>query len=284
MIHGFRAVDELVYHYTSSDIALNHVLSAGTIRLGAYEQTNDPQETRSWVFALATSGPQDLGSYAFEETSQTFSALLKQTTKLACFSTDSGPLTGDHVSDILNRGFAKPRMWAQYGLSHTGVCIVLNKAKLLNAVAEQFPERLTISGPISYKNSPSLGLSSEYVLDMHQWETLGSSAYAKKFIGLYHKPLFFQKLRDWRDECEWRIVLWLDTPEPAYLNIESALVGVIHGANIDIDTSIKIAESTDDAKVTHMGLTWKNNSPWYQYEAMRWSASDRRSPWSKHAR
>jgi hypothetical protein len=110
MIHGFRDAEELIYHYTSASTAAEHILRAGTLRLGTYEGTNDPKEAKAWQFSLGTNEDRDLGKYKYQETGQRFSALLKSNAKLACFATDSDPLTGDHMQDILSRGFCKPRM------------------------------------------------------------------------------------------------------------------------------------------------------------------------------
>lgn len=286
MIHGFRDPDALVYHYTAAETAVSHILADGTLRFGPYEATNDPRETKSWQFNLATTGSEDLGKYPFVEISQQFSALLKRNAKVLCCSTDLPPLTGDHVRDILNRGFAKPRMWAQYGRNHTGVCLVFKKSRLLEKMREQFPSMSLMAGPVSYRNRlVTRDLTwHEFMIDMHRWELCGPSDYAREHITKHYQALFFEKLNDWRDENEWRAILWSQSPDPVYVRFGDALVGVMHGAGIDTEVSVKIAEMTDDANVEHMGLTWKNSSPWYHYEAMRWSAADRKSPWSKHAR
>jgi Protein of unknown function (DUF2971) len=267
MLHGFVDPEELVYHYASVEAALEHILATGKLRLSSYETTNDPAETKSCTFGLVTTGPEDLGSHPHIETSSRFSSLLKKNARLVCFSTDVAPLTGDDNADILNRGFAKPRMWAQYGRNHTGVCLVFNKARLLESLRLCVQSPPLMYGLVRYRNRVPLGLSSEFVIDIHRWESLGPETYARQHIAQHYKPLFLEKLLDWRDENEWRAILWSDDDEPIFCDIADALVGVIHGARIDVDKSIKIAESTDDTRVKHMGLTWKNSAPWYNFEA-----------------
>jgi hypothetical protein len=284
MLHGFLNPEELVYHYAAADTALNHILPSSQLRLSPYETTNDPAETKSWVFGLATSGPEDLGSYPFIDTSRRFSDLLKRNARLVCFSTDTAPLTGDDNADILKRGFAKPRMWAQYGRNHSGVCLVFNKARLTEKLRSCAPSSPLMTGLVKYRDRVPLGLSAEFVLDVHRWELLGPEEYARQHIVRHYRALFLEKLLDWRNESEWRAILWSEGTEPLYCPYGDALVGVIHGAHIDLQTSVKIAESTDDSLVAHMGLTWKNSAPWYNFEAMRWSAAERASPWAKHAR
>ena len=283
MIYGVRDGDEYLYHYTSAETARGFILKNGTLKLGTYTTTNDPKEARDWQFSLWTAGSRDLGSYAFAETSKRFSDLLKRKAKLACFSTDTNPLTGDPIKDILNRGFAKPRMWAQYGVNHTGVCLVFRKSALLSAVRSGLKTTMLFAGPVAYRNRLILGKlgPGDFTIDIDLYESLGPTAYARSHLQVHHHTLFFEKLQDWRDEAEWRIVAFTDADESEYAPFGDSLVGVMHGASIAEDISWAIAEMTDDAHVKHMGLTWKNSSPWYHFEAMRWSSTDRKSPWAR---
>lgn len=45
-----------VYHYTTRDVALQHVLSMRKVRLGPLTKTNDPRETKSWKFGVTDTG------------------------------------------------------------------------------------------------------------------------------------------------------------------------------------------------------------------------------------
>ena len=103
-----HSASRYVYHYTSVETARDHILKTGTLRLGQLAATNDPRESKNWEFSLWTSGKHDLGQYKFQECSDWFSSALKSNVRLACFSLDRGPLTGDHTEDILQRGFANP--------------------------------------------------------------------------------------------------------------------------------------------------------------------------------
>ena len=283
MIIGFRDANELVYHYTSASAAQEHILRNGTLRLGAYDQTNDPKESRTWQFNLGTNESRDLTKYKFQETSEQFSALLKANAKLACFTTDTAPLTGNHMEDILNRGFCKPRMWAQYADKHRGVCLAFRKSALLAAVNAQAAGATVLPGKVVYRNQPLVRplTAHEFMIDVDLYEALGPVAYARVHLQRHHLPLFFEKLQDWRDESEWRVVVLGTAPGPFDVKYGEALVGVIHGADLDERLSWSIAEVTEGTSVSHMGLLWQNSNPWYNYEAMRWTASDRRSSWAK---
>lgn len=284
MIRGVSSADELVYHYTKAETARDHILRNKTLKLGTYARTNDPKETKAWQFSLGTNESRDLGAYKFRETSERFSAALKEHAKVVCFSTDKAPLIGDHARDILHRGYAKPRMWAQYAENHAGVCLVFRKEALIAAVRQHAMHELLFAGHVDYRNVPLLTSLTPhaFMIDVDLYETLGPTAYAKSHLQTHYRELFFEKLLDWRDENEWRIVLLGDAAGDEYFQYNSALVGVMHGAEIEEKVSREITEMTDDREVEHMGLIWKNSTPWYNYEAIRWSASDRASPWGKH--
>jgi hypothetical protein len=261
-----------VYHYTKASTALDHILKNGTLKFGTYTRTNDPKETKSWEFDLLTLENRDLKKYELSEISPRFSNELKAKAKVACFSTDSTPLSGNHIKDIYLRGFAKARMWAQYADNHTGVCLVFDRAKLLQATKQHFGQHALHHGNVSYRDAPLVrGLDHhEFMINLDLYESLGPQEYARLHFQRHHRALFFEKLADWRDEAEWRILLLTDTHENRYLPYGDSLVGVMHGDATDPDTSELIMSITKSSKIEHMGIEWKNSSPWYDYGSFRW--------------
>jgi len=277
MIYGLRDHERYVYHYTNLATARDYILKNRTLRLGTFARTNDPRESKNWTFNLSSRTGIDLGRYDFEKTSKWLSSALKSKTRLLCFSVDRPPLTGDHTKDIFSRGLAKPRMWAQYGDNHAGVCLVLDRAKLLEAVKATYKDIIHICGPVEYKDQSfmrSLG-PHEFAIDVDQLEVLGPSGYVGAHLRAHYKSLFFSKLLDWRDESEWRIVVFANTDEDLFLQIEESLVGVIHGASALREGSESLFKLTDSWNVEHMGLKWNNSAPWYDLGSASWSASDR---------
>lgn len=283
LIFGLRDHDRYVYHYTRVSTARQFILKDGTLRLGSFSRTNDPKESKDWDFNLATYENRDLGAYSITQMSKWLSTELKSTTKLACFSLDRPPLTGDHSRDILNRGLAKPRMWAQYSESHTGVCLVFEKAQLLEAVRSKFPRMLCFYGPVEYRDQYIVRSMAphEFLINLDLMERLGQKDYVAAHLQRYHRALFFEKLMDWRDELEWRIITRADTDSDLYVPIKGALVGIVHGASIERKESDALFKLTDSWNVQHIGLTWANSSPWYDIGSLRWplSNSTRLSRW-----
>lgn len=276
MINSLRDHERYVYHYTTLPTARDYILKNRTLRLGSFANTNDPRESKDWSFNLLSRKGINWDRYDLGETSRWLSTALKSKTRLLCFSVDRPPLTGDHTRDILNRGLAKPRMWAQYGGSHTGVCLVLDKEKLLNSVKATYHNNIHIIGHVQYENQSFMRSLDphEFMIDADQLEALGKSAYVVEHLKTHFKSLFFSKLLDWRDELEWRIVVFANTDEDMYVPIQDCLTGVIHGASTSRKDSESLFELTDSWNVEHMGLKWINSSPWYDLGGT-WSASDR---------
>ncbi len=272
MIEHFSSSDLYVYHYTKASTALNHIFKDGTLKIGSYAGTNDPKETKAWEFDPITFDERDIAKYKHNDLSCWLSRVLKSQTKLACFSTDTGPMIGDHMADLFRRGYAKARMWAQYAEKHTGVCLVLDRAKLLRSVKKHFGHYPLLHGNVLYRNRDLVRNIEphEFMINIDMYESLGPRAYVRSHIQLHHKALFFEKLSDWRDEAEWRVILLTDTHEDLYLPIKEALVGVMHGDATDPDISEAMMSATQSWNIEHMGLGWKNSTPWYDYGSFSW--------------
>jgi hypothetical protein len=273
MIENISSIDRYVYHYTKAETARDYILKSGTLRLDSYAATNDPKETKQWEFGLGTSREISLNGYKHLELSAWLSNELKRRTRLACFSMDKNPLTGNHLSDVLNRGFAKPRMWAQYAANHTGVCLVFEKNILTTTLTEHLGSIQWIAAPVNYQNRSNFrGLEAhEFMLNVDEYNLLGPTKYPAEHARRFLKELYFEKLEDWRDENEWRIVAFTDEADKVFLPIRKCLVGVMHGDATDPDLSEELMRLTLGWNgVQHMGLSWKNSSPWYDYGSFGW--------------
>ena len=287
MIENITSSKQFVYHYTRADTALDHILKDRTLQFGNYDNTNDPKESKNWEFDLGTNEERDLGKYKMSELSGWLSSELKHKTKLACFSMDTEPLTGNHMNDIFMRGFCKPRMWAQYSDNHSGVCLVFHHEKLSKLINNAFEKDfLSISGPVKYTNRNILrNLSNpddqQYTINVDYLEAVGREAYVEAHLRTYFQRLFFEKMTDWRDESEWRYVVFTHTEDKLYLDIKNSLAGIIFGTNTKEIIIQSIMELTESWGIRYMGLKWKNCSPWYDYGNLRYVSGIKNSPWGE---
>lgn len=281
MIENVSSVEMYLYHYTKAKTALG-ILQNRTLCLGNYTKTNDPKESKAWAFGLGSNEERDLGKYNTLETSRWLSTELKLRAKLACFSMDRAPLTGNHLLDVHNRGFCKPRMWTQYSVDpkdaegRLGVCLVFDRQKLLAQVKSQFGQNsLVITGPVQYIDRNLVrGLEDhEYMIDVDALESLGKTAYVNMHMRKHYGPLFFEKMLDWRDEAEWRVVVFSNLEKELNLSLEDSLVGIMFGENTGEEMTQLIMALTSSWNIEYMGLKWKNSTPWYDYNTFRYMPS-----------
>jgi hypothetical protein len=282
MIEHVSSSDTFLYHYTKATTARDCIFKNRQLRIGSYANTNDPKESRAWEFDLGTNENRDLGKYKISDMSIWLSAELKQRTNLVCFSRDTATLTGDHLKDIFNRGFSKPRMWAQYADRHTGVCIVFDWIKLTRLIQSQFGSaHLVLGGPVSYIDHRVVGNldSREYMINVDALEILGRAAYVQAHLRAHHKSLFFEKMTDWGDEVEWRWVVFSDHQADIYLNLGDSVAGLMFGENTDEKIIQDLMDLTESWDLRYMGLKWKNSSPWYDYRNLRYVRGIKNSGW-----
>jgi len=200
------------------------------------------------------------------------SSELKARTRLLCFSMDKDPIRGEHISDIFNRGYCKPRMWAQYADRHTGICLVFDRERLAELIKRQVEVgRLLYSGPVTYIDrgiAKDLTRDQQYTINVDVLESDGRSTYAARHLRTHWKKLFFEKMTDWRDECEWRYVVFTNSDADLFVAYEQALDGIVFGEETPPDTIQAVIDATAGRGVRYVGLKWKNCSPWYDYVSM----------------
>jgi hypothetical protein len=282
MIEHVTSTDAFLYHYTKAATARDLIFENGTLLFGRYAETNDPKETKTWQFDLGTNFNIDLGAYKMDELSTWLSNELKYSARLACFSMDTAQLTGDHLQDIFKRGFCKPRMWAQYAERHSGVCIVFDRQKLTQQVEARLGSSyLVLSGAVRYvdRNIVRNLADQQYMINLDVLESLGREAYADRHLKTHYQRLFFEKMNDWRDESEWRWVVFGNANTDLHLDITGCVAGVMFGENTEEKVIQDIMDKTESWGIRYMGLKWKNCSPWYDYGNLRYMSGIKNSPW-----
>lgn len=112
-----------LYHYTSFENACK-ILYDESLRFSSLSRSNDTLESKPKIKAKNINNEQDL-KRIFEH----FDKINKSQIQLLCFSKDlSIEINQINPSkiydDYTGRGFALPRMWAQYGHNNSGVSII----------------------------------------------------------------------------------------------------------------------------------------------------------------
>lgn len=205
--------DDTVYHYTTSENALLYILKEMKLRLSPRANSLDPIEnTKEFI---SYSGDHDL-----IEIGRRISAELKNAKQLSFCKNNPNDLSNGvpTVYPFEKYGFAKPRMWDNYGDKYKGVCLALSKSKLQNSIKDTvlFDNETDVEY-LKYK---------EFSIKHHSitWQGSEEGTY-EHFLKIFKKRLFY-KHEDYSMENEYRICS-LSNKQYDYVNIQDSLIGLI---------------------------------------------------------
>jgi len=124
---------DTLYHYTKIDKALEHILYQRQLKFSTGINTNDPREYRKLDLS-----PHSDGGYSDEEFRYFWRELEKSLAKCrsqykyGCFCLNDKQSQGSPKVP----GYARLRMWAQYGQNFYGVCIAFSAECLQKRISE----------------------------------------------------------------------------------------------------------------------------------------------------
>lgn len=163
--------------------------------------------------------------------------------KVLCLTQDA-PFKHD-VERLFSFGYARPRMWEQYGDDHRGVCLCFQRDELLATLereangdypAPAVPPGAYRHGAVVYRRT---GPDQEALtaplasITADPWRgASGDDAYdfLVKHRDTLWGELLFAKLDDWEGEREYRwVMLRRDDPNPVFVPYRTALKSIIVG-------------------------------------------------------
>ncbi|WP_329130375.1 DUF2971 domain-containing protein [Streptomyces sp. NBC_00670] len=221
-----RTVTGQLFHYTSTTAAVTGILATGTLRLSPYKSTNDLWESQPHYPTLSAHHDDeglDAGFSLWDEIDRQ----LRLHAKVGCLTQDVA-LPSDVFNPDALRGWAHLSQWAHYGAGHTGVCLRFDWDKLVESFLEHAgPASFAFHGPVRYLSSqdspPTRGV------DVGQVAEFGADAVALAYAEANKDSLFFRKHIDWDSEAEYRLILLNQSTEFDYVDIRTALTGVVLG-------------------------------------------------------
>lgn len=215
MSHLFTC--EKLYHYTKFKTLKEKILPNGTLLLNKFSNSYDPLENHRLCVKTNYSEEYGMEHDYDEETDNWFS----NNYRFICFSKE---LVQDDQEPFPAKGHLLPRMWAQYGDFNHGVCLVFDKNKLLEKVRTKFPESFV--GNISYTLDKP---------DYSDMERLNGYDFKKENIlknTKLQELIFLSKFSDYRDEQEWRIVIYNEDPNDSFVSFGDSLLAIVFGSSL----------------------------------------------------
>jgi hypothetical protein len=239
--------DEFLYHYTRL-WTLPKIRKSGSLRFRPLRMMNDPHEAlESHAFMSGLAGPAGEPLVMTSADARRFESVdwisevnsARGNVKVGAFSMDSRPNLSDIDPDWAgvfaprrfwaNRGFAHPRMWAQYADHGRGVCLVVNSRQLEAAIRASVNGRFAWGrGEVTYQPAEhdlTLGF-----LDARELLRKGAS---QALLGTFEESLL-TKHADWAHEAELRFFVMDGTEDPWSVPIgDDVFAGLILGPWFD---------------------------------------------------
>jgi hypothetical protein len=245
--HNPPEPDEYLYHYTRA-WTLPKIRKNRSLRFGPLGEMNDPQEAlESNAFGMGLMGvpgeplqitPEEDALFKARDWSTEINNVRREV-KVGAYSMDVLPDLADVDPDhadysvprrlAASRGYAHPRMWAQYGDLGRGVCLVLDHELLEQAVEASTGARCEWGyGSVNYRpieHDQSLGFFD--VRDLLQ------SGAGTTLLKNFEESLL-TKHADWAHEAEYRFFVMDGSPEPWRVPItKGVIVALVLGSKFD---------------------------------------------------
>lgn len=137
--------DDIVYHYTSTEAALQYILNNKQLRLSPRISSADPIENRFPIIAAQLTGDsyeendviKDQTAVNFEQLNN---AVMSKASKIRqiCFCENNNDDFSDYtIKPLEYYGCMKPRMWEQYANNYNGVCLAFSLTELKRNLDEK---------------------------------------------------------------------------------------------------------------------------------------------------
>ncbi len=247
--------DDNLFHYTTNEVVLEHILDEKVINMSPRKKSIDPIESiqTSPSMHFADKGISGERHKLYMETRL---KLIKEieTVKQVCFCMNNKKYLHKYKQPELEYcGFLKPRMWDQYGGKYKGACISFSLKKIKEKAT--YPNK-----PVEYINFNDLSLNNRLRLNGNELEKIGQEAYINKYMKNI-ESMFFRKHIDYIMEDEYRFISYLKDEED-FINIDNCINGIIVSTN-DLTNFKRNAylEYAKNLKIEILFLFWTAEGP-----------------------
>lgn len=241
LVNNSSGDDSLLFHYTTLNSACK-ILESKSLKLSNLSNTNDPLEfIPGGGFSYNGWGEMEQMFKIMREL--TISSRKRQNyIRMMCFCLDNFCSIEDwqnekkqtFTDNLLDRGWARSRMWAQYADNHNGVCFVFSKSEF----TQQFEALKERSTNITILPSKKIFYTNDFrELEKTMSELNENHDLLKDYSDFYlmddKLPYLFQKCEDYRDENEYRYCLinkdLISPDEAMFVHFGQSLKAIIYG-------------------------------------------------------
>jgi Protein of unknown function (DUF2971) len=257
-----------VYRYRPVCRFLEEIKSR-RLYMSTFSKLNDPKESGLLHLNLWTRR-RDTKLPMLDEISRSATEFAKAHAKALCVTLDHGSAVGaGNLEATWGRGFAHPRMWAQYADNHRGACLIFDRAALHRAIKPSVPADSHFwHGCVHYKNPsriPVAALGQPEMLDYDRVNDAGFERAIFEHISVHRELFFFQKALDWRDELEYRWIIWDNKHSGHCVDFGDALKGVVVGSDYDVTNYNELRNVCAKHRILVRRMNWHNGAPRFDF-------------------
>lgn len=271
--------EKWLYHYTSFETAIKYILPSETLKMGAYGNVNDPKEakiiptavylTNDRMSQLRDANPDEFYTEEAKILDE-IKSYFERKIKIVCFSTDD---IRYEKTELLNfaKGFYKPRMWAQYGDTNKGVCLIFNREILTEQIKKQLAEKgELLCGNVLYESCEQ---TDDKWQIQNRMDINSSAVYLQKFqddfnaamqnqIKTYANTYFFHKHEDWKAESEYRYVIHSKEDGDLYVSYGESLAGIVVGVDFPNYHEKALMDIAEGLEIQAVQILWGVSPNW----------------------
>lgn len=229
MLESFNN-ENYVAHYTKLETIVEYILPTNKLKISSIKEMNDPYENRQHWF-------ENDGSAYNNEIEQ-----YHQIQKLRNILFDSikvfastGYQENKNATGLSGHIYCHPRMWAQYGNNHKGICLIFNKKKLNTCFEKSSDIFKFYNDEVEYLEWIEI-INSDFYVDYES-----GKKYIKNKNELFEeiikndfiKSRFFKKHNDWRDECEYRWLAISKKETDLFVDFGDSLEAIVLGCDVN---------------------------------------------------
>lgn len=254
-------IDNTLFHYTSLDTFMKYILPTKKLKLGRIMNSRDPNEYHSFGIYFMNGEPLQ-NDISFENFLNAARAL-KLNSQYLCFCLPEIKQIGSNY--YMRRGYDKPKLWELYGDNHRGVCIKLNKARVISEFTAKMAglqngqiayDKITYKDIVHKSQAIEPQTLKSYYLDVGHFDEAD-------FIEVFKQSFFFQKDYDYQDENEFRLAYITSLQqEDLRIDISNAVTALYFGDKVEIGFieyyKKQLMKEFPELKITH--IHWFNGT------------------------
>ncbi len=272
-LNKYVGTDDALFHYTKLSVAIESILPTKKLKLSFLKDTNDPIENKFKFFNLSyepgpgdEAGPRDSMNKILKEAKPIINKILLSESRVLCFCSNKKPtlILNDNntVVDKHNclEGWNKSRMWSQYGENHCGICLVFSKDGLEKGLKTKQHKKFNYkSGHVQYFQKCRIPWET-ITLNGDRAKTEGVEQYSRNHVIENSEEFFYRKHIDYRDEAEYRAVVFDPDGKLEYLDISSSIKGVIAGCETSEVYFPLIDQLSEQLEIEARHVYWSKSS------------------------